>query len=575
VAARKIRAEPADSGVSVDETFPGLLPEDEGVLVISASQDYEPAMELPQTDLGGAHGAFTWALLHVLGDSPPNESVDRVFQRTRALMQSHAAFQEPVLLAKKGRSQRGLFGQPVDSRQGMAVAAARIAGTVIKLNGGLAMNLHEGCELKRVAPAQPPVELRITKVNGLASSDATVSIQAGVGSAVHVGDLFELTKWVAPDQEQMRVFLGPAAPQAEINRALTLLDGSQSRVSVDWTIDPTEQTPSHVLSWDAGRAKWNWKENSADAQPVWLEKLSAGNLAPLVAKAGPKPRILLWIPPSVELLESLVFDDNIAVVNAPALADYVLLGRPCDAARSPCVEYAWVLPDGVDRPRNAGRPLRSDWTVAGEDVIPASKALKNSALGLARILGWSRLRSPAVDHSWPYHLALQNTKTNQILDSGDVQAGECYKLLLRTAPGDTASDVQFRRAYVFAVDSFGKATLLFGNNLENEFPRLEAANAAVPETIELTKRACDLEIGEPYGADSYFLLASATPIDNPETVFNFDGVRTRGGSQAGANPLTRLLQNAAAGMRGSVTNIPVNWSIQRLTLISRPPGGAR
>ncbi len=112
--ARKVRAEGPDMGVSVDETLSVSLPEDQGVLIISAAQDDEPAMELPETDLGGAHGAFSWALLHVLGSAPPGESVERTFQRVRALMQTSVSFQEPVLLAKQGRSQRGLFGQSRD-----------------------------------------------------------------------------------------------------------------------------------------------------------------------------------------------------------------------------------------------------------------------------------------------------------------------------------------------------------------------------------------------------------------------------------------------------------------------------
>jgi hypothetical protein len=213
--------------------------------------------------------------------------------------------------------------------------------------------------------------------------------------------------------------------------------------------------------------------------------------------------------------------------------------------------------------------------VVDDDVSPASQALRNAALGLARILGWSNLRSPEDDDSWPYHLALQNTKTKRILDSRDVKGGECYKLLLQAAPGDPKRDVPVRRVYVFAVDSFGKATFLFGNNLANEFPRLEDAAAAAPETIPLTSSDCDLVVGEPYGTDNYFLLASATPIDNPETVFNFDGVKTRGGAPTNTNPLALLLQNAALGRRGSVTNIPVNWSIEHLRLVSLPPGGPK
>jgi hypothetical protein len=572
VTARKVRAEQADTDVSVDETFSGPLPEDEGVLVMSASQDYEPATELPQTDLGAAHGAFTWALLHVLGASPPDESVDRIFQRVRALIQSSVSFQEPVLLAKKGRSRRGLFGQPVRAYQALTIAAGRIAGPVIKLNGGLAMNLHAGCELKRVAPAGPPIELRITKVNGLASSDAIVSAKSAEPSPVHVGDLFELTKWVTPDQEQMRVFLGPPAPKAEIQRALTVLTALRSRASADWITDPAEQPPTHVLSWEAGRSRWSWKENRADAKTVWLERLSWEAISPLLAKAGIRPRVFAWIPPSADLVESLNLGGNIAIVKSPALADYVLLGRACVSARPQCVEHAWVLPDAPGNPESIDRPQRTDWVAVDDDESTASQALRRSALGLARILSWSRLRSPQGDDSWPYNLALQNTTTKRILDSRDVKGGECYKLLLRAAPGDPKRDVPIRRVYVFAVDSFGKATLLFGNNLANEFPRFDAAAAAVPETIPLTSGDCDLVIGEPYGTDNYFLLASAAPIDNPETMFNFDGVKTRGGAPASTDPLARLLQNAALGRRGPVTNIPVNWSIQHLRLLSWPPG---
>jgi len=568
IAARKIRAEPADGGVSVNETLPGPLPEDQGVLFVSASQDYEPAAELPATDLNGAHGAFTWALLHVLGASPPDESMDRIFQRTRALLQSQVPDQEPVLLAKQGRNQRGIFGQPALSSQAVTVAVGRIAGSVIKLNGGLAMNFHEGCELKRIAPAGPQVEIRITKVNGLASSDAVVS---GESSVVHPGDLFEITKWVAPDPEQMRVYLGSMAPKMEIDRALALFAGLRPRISADWVADPSEQPPTHILSWDAGRSKWSWKENRSDAEPVWLEQLSTDAVAGLVSKAVSKPRIFLSIPAPAGLDDRLQFGGNIAVVRTAALADYLLLGRPCASAQPGCAEYTWMLPDLFGNPEKVDRPLRTDWVVAGDGGNAAAESLRKSALGLARVLAWSRLRSPGFDDAWPYHFALQNSKTKQIVDSGAVTGGESYKLVLRAEPGDPRREPQIRRVYLFVVDSFGKATLLFGNNLENEFPRMDATDAAIPQTITLTNRDFDLEISEPYGVDNYYLLASTTPIDDAESVFNFDGIRTRGGGPKPQNPLAQLLENTAAGARGSVGNVPVTWSIQRLSLVSRPP----
>jgi hypothetical protein len=86
----------------------------------------------------------------------------------------------------------------------------------------------------------------------------------------------------------------------------------------------------------------------------------------------------------------------------------------------------------------------------------------------------------------------------------------------------------------------------------------------------LTNADQDLTIAEPYGVDHYFLLSSANPIDNPQAVLNFEGARTRGGDPQGSDPLARLLHNTATGTRGEVARIPVNWSIERLSLVSLP-----
>ena len=138
-----------------------------------------------------------------------------------------------------------------------------------------------------------------------------------------------------------------------------------------------------------------------------------------------------------------------------------------------------MLPDVQRSAENIDRPIRTDWVTVDSDVSAASQSLKDAALGLARILGWLRLSSPEAGDSWPYHLAFQNAKTKDMLASSDVKGGDCYKLLLKASPGDVEREAHLRRVYVFAVDSFGRATLLFGDNLANEFPRFDAASAAV------------------------------------------------------------------------------------------------
>jgi uncharacterized caspase-like protein len=170
----KTRAQDEDPQVSVAERLEGDLPENQGVLILTASQDYQPSQELRDPELG-VHGAFSWALLRVLATSPVNERADRIFQRTRALMQSKVLDQEPVLLARSDRKEQGLFGQASDSR-GVTVAVGYVdaAKKQLELNAGLAMRLHAGCELKRVEPASPPLRIRVTEVNGPASSNAEV-----------------------------------------------------------------------------------------------------------------------------------------------------------------------------------------------------------------------------------------------------------------------------------------------------------------------------------------------------------------------------------------------------------------
>ena len=74
---RKTRVQAEDPQVSVAERLEVALPETEGVLILSASQDYQPAQELSDAETKEAHGAFSWALLHVLSSSPPDDSVDR------------------------------------------------------------------------------------------------------------------------------------------------------------------------------------------------------------------------------------------------------------------------------------------------------------------------------------------------------------------------------------------------------------------------------------------------------------------------------------------------------------------
>src|SRR5690348_6974142 len=128
-----------------------------------------------------------------------------------------------------------------------------------------------------------------------------------------------------------------------------------------------------------------------------------------------------------------------------------------------------------------------------------------------------------------------------------------------------------RRVYLFVVDSYGKGTLVFPTaNLENEFP----PSKSTPDEIELTKAQADLCVSPPFGVDNYFLLSTAQAIDEPQTIFNFEGVRTRSMRQF-KNPLEKLISMRAAGSRGSISGVPTDWSIERVSFRSIDRPGSR
>jgi len=82
-----------------------------------------------------------------------------------------------------------------------------------------------------------------------------------------------------------------------------------------------------------------------------------------------------------------------------------------------------------------------------------------------------------------------------------------------------------------------------------------------PPRIVLTKADSDVEVGEPFGTDSYFLLATSQPIPDP-TIFNFEGVgEERTTSRGGSDPLSDLLSGMGSSHVVS-RGLPTEWRIE-------------
>jgi len=565
----RVRAVPADV-VSVSESAPGPLPEQEGVLFISAAQDYQPAQEVDD-DRMGHHGAFTWAFLQALAASGKNERADRIFQRTRALMQSKVNDQEPVILGV-GRGQRGLFGQNPDS-MGAATAAVGFVEAktgMLELNSGITMGLAPGTEMKRVEPANPPVRIRITEVNGPSSANA-VPIAPAQAASIGVGNLFQVDRLVVPDKALLKVYVGDPAPAARVSEMVRLVSRLRTDKRIELIEDPTEHTPTHVMLWSGTR--WSLTENIRSSAVLLASEMpSADDVLNVLAGKTPRAKLAVLLPPTAELISGLAFKGNVVTVTKSiADADYFLAGRANAAVEA---EYAWARPsvtqediDGAHGEHHHGQseslsvwPLRSDWVAAAG----ASAKLSGFGLDLARLAGWLELKTPVRDDAFPYHLQLRDERG--MPSHGELTGNHTYKLLLSRDSSAVANSVAPRRIYVFVVDSFGKGTLVFGDgNLDNQVPRNETTD--LPAEIDL-KQTVGIEA--PWGTDNYYLLTSLQPIDNPGDVFNFEGARTRGAGAGG--PLEKLIENRSAGTRGALSGVPTNWSIERTAYRSQEAG---
>jgi hypothetical protein len=592
----KVREVPEDAGLYVDDppdkdAAGNLLPppEELGALVLSAAQDYQPAAEI-RTDSGSYHGAFTWALLQILRYSPPNEPMSRIFQRVRALVQSEIPLQEPVM-AGKGRAERGLFGQPADSTRSITVAVRTVTGDTVELQGGQVLGLAKGCELVKISKSsdKTPVRITITDVTGLSKSEA--KILSGPPESVHPGDLFQLDKWVQPEEGTLRVYLPPKPPS--LARIMAVAKSVSDLKLPGWVEDPTVTPPDFVMRWDG--SEWVLARNGpGGGAPLRLG--AEPDTAQIRTRLGDSPsaRLFLMLPLPAEVADQIHLGsgtslDAIVPVDSMADARYVLAGRYRNAG----LEFAWVAPSGSEeelkqmaeeaRKRGAPEmqsrmPLRSKWLMlpAGPNASTGLAAqLEDYAARITRLRSWIELEPPPDSSPFPYSLAFQEISSKRWVTQGEMRKGEQYKLYLKSDPDllhrleQAGKQVPKRYVYVFIIDSDGTGTPLFPGsqgNVENLFP-IHPEQTPLPAEISLSTGTYDLTITDPLGTDVYFMIASDEVID--AMVFSFEGVRggpegTRGGN------LSRLLFGIGSGRTRGVKPSPAasQWSIEKRVIRS-------
>jgi len=549
-------------------------PEEHGALVLSSAQDYQTAGET-KDDAGVPHGVFTSALLTVLRESAPDEPASRIFQRVKAMMQSMGRPQEPVIAGKSREHQPFLGGAP-GAALGVTTVAVLRPGRPgeLELQGGPAIGLRESAELAPFSkrPGIANVRLRVIKVLGL--SNSTAQVIAGTADSVRAGDLFQIDKWAPSPSAGLTVWIPPAGlDSAAVAQLASAARELRRTPGVEWVDDPSDvpadSVPLALLQWSSG--KWTLDVPGRPSKVV-AQPLTAASVDAALNGTATKVRVFGLLPPSRSVRDRLELgrgtrNDLVDVVADRSDANYLLVGR----VRAGRVEYAWVRPNASrEMSRSSTLPIRTDWT-EGVPAAPSSAdstaagQLVDEALRLAKIRSWLEMEGPPDRGRYPYHLALRDLKTKSLLATGPVYGDEWYGLVIHADSEQLRPSLEQRRVYVFVIDSHGGSVLLFPqSNVQNRLPYEQLPNGRWPTEVKLGDDSA-IYIRPPFGMDTYVLLTSDEVV--PADALEWDGVM-RGGMRGGGSALESLLRSNSGATRAAGAVVPMNWSIERLSILS-------
>lgn len=556
-------------------------PSERGAIILSATQDFQNAVE-KKIEKEQWYGLFTWALINVLRSIPYDTGIGDILLKVNALVQSEGLkpmikMQDANLEALPEVQKRPLFGSKLGKDFGIVASVVEIRGKTIKLLAGYAAGIRENCELKKISDqnSQTKIKIRVEKVYGLNLCQATVIY--GDEGTIKIGDLFEIYRWVAPNETRLNIFIMESDltfnSLVGISYVASQLKNSNQIV---WVDDPTEKKPTHLMFWC--NTKSSWCIETSEGILIELDELPTVDGILKAILSNPvggtiRPNFFLQLPLSSSLQRTFApeikyYHSSVNLLTSKQGAHYVLLGR----LNGDRIEYAWIRSGLADLSLDTKRmPNKTKWIKIEEDklsVLRSANEICKDVLRLVKIRAWMGLSSPPDKGDFPYHLALKNTKTGKIISTGPLREGEHYSFVLRAYLGKKGDEIYGRYIYIFSINSEGDGELLFPprrlKNSENHFPALDKFQK---EICLIDKKL--FKIGKPFGIDTYFLLTTEEVISNPE-VFDFKGVRRYPPTENRYTYLEQLLYRLGSNYRGGPPPTYTNWSIEKLSLLSVP-----
>lgn len=558
------KLEPIDIDIADPTVYPRPEEREGGALVISAAQDYQTAKETIDEN-GNPHGAFTYAFLKAIRTSSVNESAQSIYTRIKAIVQSTGRDQNPVIAGPDERRKQTLFGIDTEDLKNKTVVAVlkKDEGKII-LQGGLAVGLREGAELEKISSSEDAAKVRVKVIEGLGLNKCVVSVIDGNESDINPGDLFEVKKWVIPDDMTLNIYIPET--DYEFDKLITIAK-ELSQLQLEKNITFNDEPVDENINYEIYYINLEWK----------LKNLISGKVEDLgkqpdVKKItellhGKNVTLFINFPPSIEIVKEIkakLGTPNSAVrLTGQKEAKYFLGGRMFKNN----LEYVFYLPGIISNENTlSSLPLISDWIKisAPEQVKDQVEKINETAFKLGKLNAWLTLEVPEDEGSFPYKLALKNSKTGELKTEGKVVEEEIYGLTLVLDSLLLKDwDKSKRWIYVISIDSYGETTLFYplSGNVENREPE---ERGPLPSEIRLGRKEL-FKVGEPFGPDTFILLTSYDEIPNP-TMLESKGIKTR--SRTRGNTLMNLLSNLGSTTRGPKPIMPVDWSLNRITLKS-------
>jgi len=548
------------------------IPQDGDAIIIAAAASNESAFEGLYDDDKKYHGAFTRALVRVLGSSTQTLSAaDVVAQVAAAMHADRVEFQQPSI---EGRVDESLFGAPVAAHN-LNAHVLDVSSDGIILDLGSAASFDVGTQFTSIDSAPDGSRTRL-EVQSVDEPLKSVAIVTSGPPDVKVSQTFELTRMVYPRAARLKLFI----PPAESDPAAAVAAATKAFPAVAWSAEPADK-PIDVVVY---RSDQGWRALDQNGREITDVHMVRGN-----------GFLLLGPPASLQqdIRASVPFASQAFTISSDmAKADYVMtLRRHPDGAADVSLldpialsnqdRSAWVrssehdaddatlngnaAPDVVCR-NQITKPVRTAWLpISATNENDLARAVLRRIVRLGKLRAWLGTPELAPGISgWPYHLEV-TAMNGDAAFSGPLALHQPYQVrLVTTASARATNNPIPRYVYVMGFDCAANPYLIYPKRNMNGDATLPqpAADGVYPLSISL---GIDLRVGLPLGADTLFLLVTSDKLTDPGSLLQ-DGA-LQASARGSTNRFDELITHDFAA-RGP-DEVPSTWTVQQLLVPSR------